>query len=126
MTHVPWSHSFHYLDDVFLSMVRAMGKIGKQTEQVADEAVDQFLDFYQSDATVDPHLADQLLLYLALADGRSQIVTHQLTEHMRTNIWLIEQFLPVKFCIEGELDRKAAITVKGYRYRGGTKISSGE
>ena len=95
----------------------AMGKIGKRAERVADEAVDQFLDFYQSDATVDPYLADQLLLYLALADGTSQVVTHQLTEHVRTSIWLIEQFLPVQFHIDGKLGQKAIITVTGCGYR---------
>ena len=93
-----------------------MGKIGKRAERVADEAVDQFLDFYESDATVDRHLADQLLLYLALAEGTSQMVVHPLTEHVRTNIWLIEQFLSVQFQIDGKLDETAIITVEGCGY----------
>jgi RNA 3'-terminal phosphate cyclase (ATP) len=36
---------------------------------------------------------------MALADGGSFTV-RELTEHTRTNIWLIEQFLPVKFKVE--------------------------
>ncbi len=94
----------------------AMGKIGKRAEQVADEAVYQFLDFYQSNATVDTHLADQLLLYLALANNTSQIVTHRLTEHVRTSSWLIEQFLPVQFQIDGTLGQKSVIAVTGCGY----------
>ncbi|MDJ0705732.1 MAG: RNA 3'-terminal phosphate cyclase [Leptolyngbyaceae cyanobacterium MO_188.B28] len=101
----------------------AMGKIGKRAERVADEAIDQFLEFDRSDATVDRHLADQLLLYLALAEGTSQMATNSLTEHVRTNIWLIEQFLPVKFQIEGELGATAIITVEGCGYRGKTELT---
>ena len=50
-----------------------------------------------SEATVDAHLADQLVLYMALAKGRSLMVTDRITEHLKTNIWMIEQFLPVTF-----------------------------
>jgi RNA 3'-terminal phosphate cyclase (ATP) len=89
----------------------AMGQIGKRAERVAEEAVRPFLDFLQSDATVDAHLADQLLLYMALAEGRSRIVTNELTAHARTNIWLIEKFLPVQFKVEGELGGRAVIEV---------------
>jgi RNA 3'-terminal phosphate cyclase (ATP) len=91
----------------------AMGKVGKRAEEVAEEAVQHFLAFYSSDATVDSHLTDQLLLYMALAQGRSCIVTPQLTEHVRSNIWLIEQFLPIKFEVQGEFNQQAIIAVAG-------------
>jgi RNA 3'-terminal phosphate cyclase (ATP) len=96
----------------------AMGKRGKRAEQVSDEAVDQFLAFYQTHAAVDGHLADQLLLYFAIASGTSQLLTHHLSEHVLTQIWLIEQFLPVRFHVEGELGQPARITVTGCGYRG--------
>jgi RNA 3'-terminal phosphate cyclase (ATP) len=89
----------------------AMGQIGKRAEQVAEEAVQRFLDFYISDATVDAHLADQLLLYMALAKGNSSMVTNHLTEHTRTNLWLIEKFLPITFDIAGELGKRAIIAI---------------
>jgi RNA 3'-terminal phosphate cyclase (ATP) len=87
-----------------------MGQVGKRAEQVAEEAVQLFLEFYSSEATVDTHLADQLLLYMALAKGNSCIITNHLTEHTRTNLWLIEKFLPIKFHVAGELGKKATIT----------------
>jgi RNA 3'-terminal phosphate cyclase (ATP) len=90
----------------------AMGRIGKRAEQVAEEAVQPFLEFYPSDATVDSHLADQLLLYVALAGKGSYLMTNQFTEHVRTNIWLIEKFLPVEFQVQGELDNRAIITLQ--------------
>lgn len=90
----------------------AMGKIGKRAEQVAEEAVESFLEFCTSDATVDVHLADQLLLYMALAGKGSHFITDQLTEHIQTNIWLIEKFLPVSFQVNGEPGKRAIITLQ--------------
>ena len=47
-------------------------------------------------AAVDVHAADQLLVYFALADGGA-LTTRSVSLHARTCIWLIEQFLPVRF-----------------------------
>ncbi len=49
-------------------------------------------------ATVDVQAADQLLVYLALARGGA-FTTRTVTSHARTAMWLIEQFLPVRFQI---------------------------
>lgn len=48
-------------------------------------------------ATVDVHAADQILVYAALAGGESSFTARELTCHARTAMWLIEQFLPVRF-----------------------------
>lgn len=60
-------------------------------------------------ATLDVHASDQILVYLALAGGESSFTTRELTPHARTAIWLIEQFLPVRFTtsLEGVLTRVA-------------------
>ena len=50
----------------------------------------------ESGASVDMHAADQILVYLALARGGS-FSTRSLSSHAQTAIWLIEQFLPVRF-----------------------------
>jgi RNA 3'-terminal phosphate cyclase (ATP) len=78
----------------------SLGQRGKPAETVADEACSAFLEFMASGAAVDRHLADQLLLYMALARGRSCFVAETITEHLRTNIWVIEQFLPVAFEVD--------------------------
>jgi RNA 3'-terminal phosphate cyclase (ATP) len=75
----------------------SLGKKGKRAENVADDACSEFFEFMGSEATVDAHLADQLVLYMALAKGRSSMVIDRITEHLKTNIWMIEQFLPVRF-----------------------------
>lgn len=45
---------------------------------------------------LDIHAADQMLIYLALAGGGA-FTTCRLTRHARTAMWLIGQFLPVRF-----------------------------
>lgn len=47
--------------------------------------------------TLDVHAADQLPVYLALAGGESSFTTRVVSSHAQTAMWLIEQFLPVRF-----------------------------
>ena len=68
----------------------------------ADEAADAFLAFRQSRAAVDLHLADQIVLYLARAPGPSSLITPEITQHLLTNLWVIEQFLGPTFQVAGK------------------------
>ena len=80
----------------------SLGELGKPAETVADEAVDAFCEHDGTDAPVDPHLADQILPYMALAEGHSRVSVAAITDHCRTNVWVIEQFLPVGFEVDEE------------------------
>lgn len=51
-------------------------------------------------AALDVHAADQLLVWLALADGESVFTSREVTRHARTAMRLIEQFVPVRFDVE--------------------------
>lgn len=51
---------------------------------------------------VDGYLGDQLMLYMAMA-GKGEVLVPAITDHMRTNAAVIEQFLPVKFTFEKNL-----------------------
>ena len=77
----------------------ALGKPGFRAEKVGSTAAASILQELKSGAGVDIYLADQLIPYLALAPGGS-FTTRTLTPHARTNIWVTEQFLDVKFKIE--------------------------
>ena len=83
----------------------SLGQRGKPAETVADEACSAFFEFMASGAAVDSHLADQMALYMALAQGRSCFVGEAITEHLRTNIWVIERFLPVAFEVDEQSGR---------------------
>ena len=70
-----------------------MGKKGKTSEQVAEEAVQKFLAFHQSEAVLDRQLTDQLILPLALSGWSGLLLAEKLSSHTLTNLWVIEQFL---------------------------------
>ena len=80
----------------------SLGKRGKRAEAVADDACDELIAFLDGGRVLDRHLADQLVLYMALAEGYSTFLADKVTEHLLTNIWVIEQFLPVAFEAEEE------------------------
>lgn len=77
----------------------ALGKPGLRAEKVGASAAEAILSELNSRAGVDVYLADQLIPYLALAEGGS-FTTRMITPHTKTNIWVTEQFLDVKFKIE--------------------------
>jgi len=64
---------------------------------VGREAAENLLKEMESKATVDSHLADMLVPYVALAEGKSVYLSRLLTEHLDTNMWLAEEILGVKF-----------------------------
>lgn len=77
----------------------ALGKKGLKAEKVGSSAAKQILEELKSGASVDEHLSDQLIPYLALA-GSGSFTTRVLSSHTKTNIWVVEQFFDVKFNIE--------------------------
>jgi len=78
----------------------AYGRLGKPSESVADEAVAAFRTHHASEAAVELHLADQLLLPLALATGASFFTVVRPTGHLMTNAWTIDQFEIAHISIE--------------------------
>lgn len=78
----------------------ALGEKGKSSEAVGKEAATGLLKQTASDCTVDEYLADQLLIYLALCKEKSTIKFPVLSNHAKTNIWLIKQFLKADFNIK--------------------------
>jgi len=75
----------------------AIGEIRKPSEVVGREAAENLFKEIEARATVDVHLADMLVPYVALADGYSTYLTRNMTEHLETNLWLTEKILGVKF-----------------------------
>ncbi|MDJ0591655.1 MAG: RNA 3'-terminal phosphate cyclase [Pleurocapsa sp. MO_226.B13] len=70
----------------------ALGRRGIPAERVAETAVQELLDFQAQAVPVDPFLADQLLLPLALSSEISQYRLASISKHLTTNAWVIEQF----------------------------------
>lgn len=81
----------------------SLGKRGKPAEQVAEEAAQELLDYLADDAALDRYLADQLVLPLALARGPSHLSTQEVTSHLLTNAWVVNQFLPHRVHVDGDV-----------------------
>jgi len=77
----------------------SLGEMRKPAEAVGREAAHRLLKTAESGALVDEHLADQILPFIAFAK-EAEFVTSDVTNHLRTNAFIIEKFLPVKFSIE--------------------------
>jgi len=91
----------------------ALGKQGKPSDAVADEACEALLTHHIDGAPVDPHLADQILLPLALADGKSVFRTSQITQHLLTNADVIRAFIDAEIVIDGGEGAPGRVTVVG-------------
>ncbi|RLM90301.1 RNA 3'-terminal phosphate cyclase [Halobellus sp. Atlit-38R] len=68
----------------------AYGDRGVPSEEVAQAAVEKVAAWRETDAPVDPHLGDQLVVWLALAGGSVRIP--RVTDHVETNVALVEAF----------------------------------
>jgi len=80
--------------------VSVLGERGKRAERVGADCARGLKWLMSGGACLDEHAADQILPYMALAGGRSQVRAAGVTDHCRTNIWVIEQFVPVKFDVD--------------------------
>ncbi len=80
----------------------ALGERGKRAELVGEEAAKNIITELESAATVDVHLADQLVPYIALAEGKSEMKVREMTKHLETNMYITQKFLDVEFEIEKE------------------------
>jgi len=81
----------------------ALGKLGERAEDVGKKAGLELLQEQKSGACLDKYSADQILPYMALARGKSQISVSEITKHSQTNIWVIEKFLDGEFKAEDNL-----------------------
>ena len=80
----------------------AFGQLGISAENVAKQAAREAREFLASEAAVGEHLADQLLLPVALA-GAGSFTAVKLNMHARTNMDVIAKFLPtVRFDVVKE------------------------
>jgi RNA 3'-terminal phosphate cyclase (ATP) len=95
----------------------SLGRKGLPADKVAEAAVAELLAFVENEgAAVDDHLADQLLIPMALARGRSTYTTHRISLHTTTNAAILDQWLGVDIRINGATGEPGRITVEGVGY----------
>lgn len=84
-------------------VVTSLGERGVPAEDVAHRAADAAEELLAAGIPVGPHLADQLLLPMALAGGGA-FRTVEPTLHTRTNAEVVARFLPVRFDLREDHD----------------------
>ncbi|MBC7218709.1 MAG: RNA 3'-terminal phosphate cyclase [Hadesarchaea archaeon] len=95
----------------------SLGAPGKPSEKVGREAALDLIEQLRTGMACDRYLSDQLIPYLALAEGNSEITCASLTSHTLTNIDLVRKVLDVDFRVFGELGRPGKITVTGIGFK---------
>ncbi|MBN2468950.1 MAG: RNA 3'-phosphate cyclase [Deltaproteobacteria bacterium] len=88
------------------------GARGRPAEVIGTKVAKQLSEDLDTTATVDRHLADQLIPFAALADGWSTYVIPRMTEHIETRLWLAETILGAQTTVTHNV-----IKIKGIGYR---------
>jgi RNA 3'-phosphate cyclase len=78
----------------------AIGELKKMSEAVGKEAAQRLNTELSVKPTVDICLADMLIPYMSLSEEKSVFLVRAVSEHIESNIWLIEKMLNVKFTIK--------------------------
>jgi RNA 3'-terminal phosphate cyclase len=100
----------------FANVDAAFCTLGRQDDDpvnVVSEAAAKLISFLGNRCVVEEHLADQILVYLLLAEGDSVISVPRITSHLLTNIWVMGQFYPGRIKVDGILDEQGRIYVQG-------------
>lgn len=90
----------------------SIGELGKRAEAVGTEAAIRFLDSTLAQATVDPFLADMLVLPLALSKGRSRYRVARVTQHLLTNLHIVSEIVRCKYSLEQQ-EGSYVVTIEG-------------
>jgi RNA 3'-terminal phosphate cyclase (ATP) len=89
------------------------GAPGRPAEYIGKKVADHLIQVLETQATVDEHVADQLIPFCGLAHGWSSYIIPQMTAHIQTRLWLIEKMLGAKTEMK---DNKLRIRGIGYRW----------
>ncbi|MFW6117944.1 MAG: RNA 3'-terminal phosphate cyclase [Chloroflexota bacterium] len=79
------------------------GRPGRSSESIGRYVAERFIEDVKTGAAVDRYIADQLIIYAGLAEGITTYSVPRITEHVETNLWLIEEFLGARTKINGSI-----------------------
>jgi len=91
----------------------ALGEKGKPAEKVGREAAESLLRQLKTDANVDLHTADNLIIWCSLIKGESIFRMSELTLHTLTAVKLAEMITEARFEVEGSLGKPSLIKCRG-------------
>ena len=77
---------------------------GHSPQQSGLDAASDLLQEMSAGSTVDIHTADQLLPYMAMAEGKSSFIVSRISKHLLSQMDTLESFLDVRFGVERKDD----------------------
>lgn len=87
------------------------GARGRPAEFIGKQVAKNLIEDLESKATVDRHLADQLIPFAALAEGWSAYIIPKMTEHIEARLWLVKKILGAKAEVKNNL-----VQIRGIGY----------
>ncbi|KAF8163086.1 RNA 3'-terminal phosphate cyclase domain-containing protein [Crassisporium funariophilum] len=95
----------------------AVGTKGLDPEKVGEQAVDELIKGLNEGGCVDEWMQDQIIIFMALADGKSEVrCGTSLSLHTQTAIWLAQELTDAKFEVEEEPSGTVVIRCQGIGY----------
>jgi len=85
------------LNDHCMIGADALGRRGARAESVGEEAARRFLTSFDSRASVDPNLADNIAPLLCLSKSSSRFFVPEVTDHLRTSLHVARVFTGVDY-----------------------------
>lgn len=73
----------------------ALGKREERAEETGKRAAEELYNAVKEGVCVDKYIQDQIIIFMALAEGRSRIRMGELTLHTQTAIYITEQLINV-------------------------------
>ena len=89
----------------------ALGKKGLPAEAVAENAVETLIHDIECESCVDQFMQDQLIIYMALAKGKSTIKCGPLTLHTQTAIYFTQLMTGANFKIS-DLHKNKSVLIE--------------
>ncbi|UFS70302.1 RNA 3'-phosphate cyclase [Geomonas sp. RF6] len=90
----------------------AIGERGKRAETVGEEAAQEMVQHHRAGAPIDPHLADQMVLYLPLCREPSVFFTSRITGHLLTNLEVTGRFLHFSYEVAGDRGGPGTVRIR--------------
>jgi RNA 3'-terminal phosphate cyclase (ATP) len=100
-----------------LAAFSSIGELRRPMEKVAEAPGKEFMRWWKSGAACDEHLSDQLVLPMAFASGESRWTTPAITEHLRSVVWVTQQFLDIEVSLEEHADGTGLVKLRGAELR---------
>lgn len=90
----------------------SLGERGKPAEAVGKDAAEKLFNIIKNGVPIDPHASDNLIIYMSLANGISQILTSEMTSHAKTALHLCSMIAGSEHSVSG-VNGNILIKVKG-------------